>query len=137
MRLRRRRSTDAPDLLGSGVWRRTYDDCATAVRRSAPLLDPGSARRVSLALSVVLDTARTAGERWPTDSLDVPADPVARLPYERLRAGDRAFREVAYRVSLLAAGTGGGAADQVALLARALDDLDAAVAALVGPPSPH
>jgi hypothetical protein len=137
VRLRRRHSTDIPDLLGSGVWRRTYDDCATAARRSAPLLDPGSARRVSLALSVVLDTAGTAGERWPTDMLDVPADPAARLTYERLRAAGRAFREVAYRVSLLAAGTGGGEADQVALLARALDDLEAATAGLRGPPSPE
>ena len=136
MRLIRRRSPDPPDPLGSGVWRRTYDDCATAARRSGPRLDPGSARRLSLALGVVLDTARTAGERWPTDTLDVPADPAARLTYERLRAAGRAFREVAYRVSLLVAGTGGGGVDQVALLARALDDLEAAVAGLGGPPSP-
>jgi hypothetical protein len=135
VRLLRRRSPDPPDPLGSGVWRRTYDDCATAARRSGPRLDPGSARRLSLALGVVLDTARTAGERWPTDTLDVPADPAARLTYERLRAAGRAFREVAYRVSLLAAGTGGGV-DQVALLARTLDDLDAAVAVLEGPPRP-
>jgi hypothetical protein len=137
VRLFRRRSPDPPDPLGSGVWRRTYDDCATAARRSGPRLDPGSARRLSLALAVVLDTARTAGERWPTDALDVPADPAARLTYERLRGADRAFREVAYRVSLLAAGTGGGGGvDQVVLLARALDDLEAVVAGLGQPQSP-
>jgi hypothetical protein len=136
VRLFRRRSPDPPDPLGSGVWRRTYDDCATAARRSGPRLDPGSARCLSLALAVVLDTARTAGERWPTDALDVPADPAARLTYERLRGADRAFREVAYRVSLLAAGTGGGGVDQVVLLARALDDLEAAVAGLGQPQSP-
>jgi hypothetical protein len=135
VRLSRRRSPDPPDPLGSGIWRRTYDDCATAARRSGSRLDPGSARRLSLALAVVREAARTAGERWPTDALDVPADPAARLTYERLRAAGRAFREVAYRVSLLAAGTGGGV-DQVALLARTLDDLDAAVAVLEGPPRP-
>ncbi|HSK25471.1 MAG TPA: hypothetical protein VK894_00995 [Jiangellales bacterium] len=128
MGLFRRRRPAPSDPLGSGVWRRAYDDCATAPRRTAPLVDRATAARLDAAASAVLGSARTAAQRWPADGLDVPADPAARAAYDRLRAVAAASREVAYRVSLLARGA--GAAEQEALLARALDTLGAAVAEL-------
>lgn len=65
-----------------------YDEGATAARR-APELD---------ALLPDLRALAEAGHaRWPSDSLDVPADPAGRWHYQRLRDAERAFRDVAYR----------------------------------------
>lgn len=74
-----------------GLWRRTYDDCVTAARR-APTLD--------VLLPQVRALAQRGHERWPSDSLDVPADVAGRRHYQRLRDVQRSFREVAYRTRL-------------------------------------
>jgi hypothetical protein len=48
--------------------------------------------------------ALDAQQRWPSDSLDVPADPVGRAAHTRLADVRRALREAAYRERLLVAG---------------------------------
>jgi hypothetical protein len=53
-----------------------------------------------------MDDVRARAEegqrRWPSDSLDVPADEGGRAHYAVLRDVERAFREVAYRTRLTA-----------------------------------
>lgn len=88
---RRRRS--APDPLGSGLWRRLYDDCATAARRAPSL---------QTLLPQVYSHAEQGQRRWPSASLDVPADSAGRTHYAMLREVDQSFREVAYRSRLAA-----------------------------------
>lgn len=89
--LRRRRR--APDPLGTGLWRRLHDDCVTASRRAPEL---------SALVEKVRAYAEEGQRRWPSDSLDVPADEAGRAHYAVLRDVQRAFREVAYRTRLTA-----------------------------------
>jgi hypothetical protein len=79
--------------LGSGLWRRLYDDCATAARR-ATSLQP--------LLPQVYALAEAGQQRWPSAGLDVPADSAGRAHYAVLREVDQSFREVAYRSRLAA-----------------------------------
>lgn len=74
--------------MGTGLWRRCYNDCVTAAR-AAPVLDP--------LLPQVRSIAEASQARWPSDSLDVPSDAAGREAYERLRRVQQAFRESAYR----------------------------------------
>jgi hypothetical protein len=104
--------------LGPGLWRRLYDDCATAARQ-APVLDA--------LLAAAYSMAEQGQRRWPSASLDVPSDPAGLAHYQRLRQVRRCFSDVAYRERLAAV-----TADdqQAALLARARDE---ATALLLGP----
>jgi hypothetical protein len=85
---RRRRD---PDPLGDGLWRRLYDDCATAARRAPVLADM---------LPRVRALAEEGQARWPADGLDVPSTDAGRAHYLRLRDVRRAFADVAYRMRL-------------------------------------
>jgi hypothetical protein len=80
------------------VWRRAYDDCAAALR------DDPHAQQL---LPEVFRLAQDAQQRWPSDSLDVPADAAGREAYARLQAVRRALREASYRADLVAHGLGG------------------------------
>ncbi len=62
--------------------------------------------------------AEEGQRRWPSDSLDVPADMEGRAHYVALRDVERAFRDVAYRTRLAA--VPGSAPSQDALIADAL-----------------
>ena len=99
----------APDPLGTGLWRRLHDDCATAARRAPDL-------------SALMDQVRARAEdgqsRWPSDGLDVPADEEGRAHYAMLRDVQRAFGEVAYRTRLTA--VPGSMPSQDAMIADAL-----------------
>jgi len=57
-------------------------------------------------LAALLDHLRphvaAAQARWPSDSLDVPADPDARTALDEFRAVRRHLREAEYRARLLA-----------------------------------
>lgn len=73
--------------------------------------------------------AHAGHERWPSDSLDVPADDAGRRHYQRLRDVQRSFREVAYRTSLGAVAAAGsheaaqdGAGRQAGLARAAYED---------------
>lgn len=94
-----------PDPLGSGLWRRLYDDCVTAARH-AEALTP--------LMGHVREMAEQGEHRWPSDSLDVPADPDGRAYYLRLRDVQRACAEAAYR-SRLSSVTGVAAGQDVLL----------------------
>lgn len=124
------RRTSEPDPLGTGLWRRAYDDCATAARH-APVLDD--------LLPQVRAMAETGQAQWPSDTLDVPAAADGRRHYQRLRDVQRCFREVAYRTRVGSVdaetsgpgtsgtftsgiGTSGAAGRQVALGQAALDE---------------
>jgi hypothetical protein len=86
------------EALGRGVWGRVYDDCAAATR---------DAPQAAALLPEVYRLAQDAQQRWPSDSLDVPADAAGREAYARLQGVRRAMREAAYRGSLVAHGLGG------------------------------
>ncbi len=108
--LGRGRGRDGQDVaLGRGLWRRLHDDCSTALRDA-----PEQAELMPAVRALTLD----AQQRWPSDSLDVPADPDGRAAYSRLADVRRALREAAYRQLLLAAGEAVPAQQQ--LRARAL-----------------
>jgi hypothetical protein len=94
----RGRTADADDALGRGLWRRAYDDCAGAAAGDPDLAE---------LLPAVRSLAEQAQRTWPSDSLDVPADPAGRAAHDRLRALRRAIKEAAYRSRLLALGQGG------------------------------
>jgi hypothetical protein len=98
-----------PDPLGTGLWRRTYADCATAARHAPDLND---------LLADVYALATTGQHRWPSDTLDVPAEAAGREHYAVLRDVEQAFREVAYRTRL--AGVGDSTPGQHRLAADAL-----------------
>jgi len=99
------------DPLGSGLWRRLHDDCATATRQSNEL---------AALLPTMQALAATAQTRWPSVCLDVPSDADGRAVYERLSRVQRAFREVAYRARL--ASSGAPAVDQHRLRLSALEE---------------
>jgi hypothetical protein len=80
------------------VWRRAYDDCAAALRHSP---------EAAALLPEVYRLAHDAQQRWPSDSLDVPADAAGREVYARLQGVRRALREASYRGGLVAHGLGG------------------------------
>lgn len=104
-----------PDPLGDGLWRRTYTDCATAARRASELSD---------LLPAVYDLARTGHQQWPSESLDVPADPDGRAHYCALRQVEREFREITYRRRLARVAGAPETQDRLAKEARRrLDDL--------------
>jgi hypothetical protein len=98
---RRRR---AEDPLGTGLWKRLHDDCATAVRDTAEHDE---------LLPLVRAWCEQAQRRWPSSGLDVPADPDGLAAFARLQAVRRMLREAAYRDRLDAGGQGG--ADQARL----------------------
>jgi hypothetical protein len=95
-RLLPRRGADDP--LGHGLWQRLYLDCRTALR-DAP--EGGEL------LPAVHAWAQHAHQRWPSESLDVPADPEGRATYRQLQALSQALREAAYRSRLLGSGLAG------------------------------
>jgi hypothetical protein len=102
------------DSLGRGLWRRLHDDCSTALRE-AP-------ERAEL-LPRVRSCCEQAQRNWPTDSLDVPADPAGLAAYGHLQAVRRALREAAYRDRLSQAGplgADGGGPQQVRLREQAV-----------------
>jgi uncharacterized protein (DUF1786 family) len=117
---RGRRGVEA--TLGRGLWRRLHDDCSTALRDAS--------ERAEL-MPAVRALAQDAQQRWPSDSLDVPADPAGRSAYVRLADVRRALREAAYRERLLAAGEAVPAQQQ--LRARALETARTLVAEPDGP----
>jgi hypothetical protein len=86
------------EALGRGVWGRVYDDCAAATR---------DAPQAAALLPEVYRLAQDAQQRWPSDSLDVPADAAGREAYARLQGVRRAMREASYRADLVAHGLGG------------------------------
>jgi hypothetical protein len=65
-----------------------HDDSVTAARRAPEL---------HALLPELRSLAELGQERWPTDTLDVPADPAGRAHYQRLRDAQQALRDVAYR----------------------------------------
>ena len=65
--------------------------------------------------------AESGHERWPSDSLDVPADVAGRRHYQRLRDVQRSFREVAYRTSLGAVDASGSPTGAASTSARQAD----------------
>lgn len=107
------RRPSEPDPLGTGLWHRTYDDCVTAARR-APVLND--------LLPRVWTMAESGQQRWPSESLDVPADDAGLRHYRRLREVQRAFREVAYRTRLAPMETGAAHVRQGDLAREAMDD---------------
>jgi hypothetical protein len=67
--------------------------------------------------------AEEGQRRWPSDSLDVPADGEGLAHYASLRDVERAFREVAYRTRLAA--VPGSMPSQDALVTEALEQAHA------------
>jgi hypothetical protein len=53
----------------------------------------------------VRSSALSAQSRWPSESLDVPADADARAAYQQLRGVQQSFREAAYRTRMAAVAT--------------------------------
>jgi hypothetical protein len=101
-RLLGRRGTDDP--LGPGLWHRLYLDCRTALR---DVPEGGEL------LPAVHAWAQHAQQRWPSESLDVPADPQGRDTHRQMQALTRALREVAYRSRLLGSGLAGAEQQQL------------------------
>jgi hypothetical protein len=92
MGLLRRVTGRRADPAPVGLWGRAYADCASIARRRPELDD---------LLPLVRAITDDAAARWPTDSLDTPADPSARAVQRRLADVRRAFADAEYRAGLL------------------------------------
>jgi hypothetical protein len=74
------------------LWARSYADCASIARRRPEL------EALLPAVRALTDEAQA---RWPTDTLDIPAEAEARVAQRRLADLRKAFAEAEYRARLL------------------------------------
>lgn len=109
--LARRRGPAGPDPLGEGVWRRAYEDCASATRRlaaTAPRAAPEQARAVEEAATALLEAlprvhrlAVAGAAAHPSVGHDLPSGTAGVAAWRAIAAVRRTVREVEWRAGLV------------------------------------